>query len=141
MGKRLYIILLFLLATLPAFSQVDNARVEVEIRGSVKGKENYTPISGVQISTNKGSYARTNSLGEFKIKAAVGDIIVFESPEIETVRHRITSEEDIDVFVEGYGDDSASKREKRETTSVSNTLLDHQRCLDSANQYKKTDLE
>ncbi|WP_127021839.1 histidine kinase [Flagellimonas beolgyonensis] len=141
MGKRLYIILLFLLATLPAFSQVDNARVEVEIRGSVKGKENYAPISGVQISTNKGSYARTNSLGEFKIKAAIGDIIVFESPEIETVRHRITSEEDIDVLVEGYGDASASKRAKRETKSAGNALLDHQRFLDSANQYKKTDFE
>jgi sensor histidine kinase YesM len=132
---------LFLLAILPAFSQVDNARVEVEIRGSVKGKENYTPISGVLISTNKGSYARTNSLGEFKIKAAVGDIIVFESPEIETVRHRITSEEDIDVLVVGYGDASVSKRTKRETTSVRNTLLGHQRFLDSANLYKKTDLE
>ncbi|WP_431162650.1 tetratricopeptide repeat-containing sensor histidine kinase [Flagellimonas beolgyonensis] len=141
MGKKVYIILLFLLAILPAFSQVDNARVEVEIRGSVKGKENYAPISGVQISTNKGSYARTNSLGEFKIKAAVGDIIVFESPEIETVRYRITSEEDIDVLVEGYGDASASKKAKRETTSVRNTLLDHQRFLDSANLYKKTDLE
>ena len=58
------------------------------------------PISGVQISTDKGRQTTTNGLGEFSIRASVGDILIVESPDFETVRHRIKSDEDIDVLVE-----------------------------------------
>ncbi|WP_108424882.1 tetratricopeptide repeat-containing sensor histidine kinase [Flagellimonas amoyensis] len=140
MSKRLYIFILLLMIGLTAMSQVGQPSGEVEIKGSVKGKENYTPISGVEVSTDRGRYTRTNSLGEFRIRASIGDLLIFESPEIETVRHRITSGEDVDVLVEGYGRASSKKKESASARSRS-VALDHQRLLDSANFYKKNSLE
>ncbi|MEX0363435.1 MAG: histidine kinase, partial [Allomuricauda sp.] len=117
-----------------------NGRKWVEIKGSVKGKENYEPISGVDGSTDSGYYTTTNRLGEFRISAAIGDLLIFESGEFETARHRITSDEDVDVLVEGYAPSRSSRKEKK-LSSISRKVEDHQRFLDSANQYKRTDLE
>ncbi len=140
MMKRAYIFICLLMTTLTAMSQVGQTGAEVEIKGSVKGRENYVPISGVEVSTDKGEYTKTNSLGEFKIRASIGDMLIFESPEIETVRHRITSNEDVDVLVEGYASGISKKRESASSKARS-VVMDHQRLLDSANFYKKTSLE
>lgn len=114
-----------------AMAQNQNESVLLEIKGSVKGKENYTAISGIQVSTDKGAYTTTNGLGEFKIRASIGDLLIFEGPEIETVRHRIASDDEIDVLVEGY-----SKLERRDKSTIS-----YQVFLDSAQFYKKGDIE
>ena len=131
MALKRYIVALLFIVFSAAFSQNQGEAVEVEIKGSVRGKENYTAISGVQISTNRGAYTTTNGLGEFKIKAAIGNLLIFEHPEIETVKHRITSDEDIDVLVEGY-----SVSNKQERKSVAYRVF-----LDSAQFYKKSDIE
>jgi Putative regulator of cell autolysis len=140
MIKKAYIFICLLMTTLTAMSQVGQPSGEVEIKGSVKGKENYVPISGVEVSTDRGKYTKTNSLGEFTIRASIGDMLIFESPEIETVRHRITSNEDVDVLVEGYASGISKKRESASSKARS-VAMDHQRLLDSANFYKKTSLE
>lgn len=133
------LILFFLLSwCYIGLSQVDDGRPQFEIKGSVKGKEHLTPISGVEVFTDTGNYTITNGLGEFKIKASIGDVISFESPQIETVRHRITSGEDVDVLVEGYDVKSEAQKEKQVS---SRSTTNHQRFIDSANQYKRTDLE
>lgn len=132
-----YIGFLFLLMVYTGFSQVNSRSSLVDIKGSVKGKENFMPISGVEVSTNSGQYTRTNGLGEFRIKASIGDVIVFESPEFETVRHRISSDEDIDVLVEDYIADTSKKKKEFSGRSA----VGHQQFLDSANFYKKTNLE
>ncbi len=119
-------------------AQVENTSAQFELKGSVKGKESFMPISGVQISTDKGRFTTTNGLGEFKIRASVGDILIVESTDFETVRHRIKSKEDIDVLVMGYSEQSVSKKEKK---SSSRSVMGHQRFLDSANFYKRIDLE
>lgn len=125
---------------LSGFSQERSERPLIEIRGTVKGKENYQPISGVSVSTDTGYYTTTNGLGEFRIKASIGDMLIFESGDFETVRHRITSDEDIAVQVTGYAPSRTSKKEKRESLG-SRSAINHQRFLDSANAHKKTDLE
>ncbi|TMU54344.1 tetratricopeptide repeat-containing sensor histidine kinase [Flagellimonas algicola] len=140
MVRSKFIVFLCSLFTMVAFSQQQDGRKWVEIKGSVKGKENYEPISGVDVSTDSGYYTTTNSLGEFRIRAAIGDMLIFESGEFETARHRITSEEDVDVLVEGYAPSRSSKKEKK-LSSISRKVENHQRFLDSANQYKRTDLE
>ncbi len=140
MIKKAYIFIFLLMTSLTALAQVGQNSGEVEIKGSVKGKDNYVPISGVEVSTDKGKYTKTNSLGEFKIRASIGDMLIFESPEIETVRHRITSNEDVDVLVEGYASGISKKRESASSKTRS-VAMDHQRMLDSANFYKKTSLE
>ncbi|WP_108246267.1 tetratricopeptide repeat-containing sensor histidine kinase [Muricauda brasiliensis] len=140
MARHIYILLLILFSSLGSLAQVGNAQGQIQIKGSVKGKENYAPISGVRVSTDKGAFTTTNALGEFVIRASVGDILMVEGPELETVRYRIKSGEDVDVLVEGYPS-GVSKRQKREAVGSRNSLVDHQRFLDSANAYKKTDLE
>ncbi|MBO0322831.1 histidine kinase [Muricauda sp. CAU 1633] len=141
MIKKGYILFLLMLTSVVAFSQVNSGRVEMDIEGSVKGKENFSPISGVQVSTDQGKYTRTNAFGEFTIKAAIGDILIFESPEFETVRHRIRSNEDVDVLVEGYVVSKSTKKEKRSTSGARGSIAGHQQFLDSANFYKRTNLE
>ncbi|MFD2100845.1 tetratricopeptide repeat-containing sensor histidine kinase [Flagellimonas iocasae] len=141
MIKKGYILLLVLLLSAMGHAQVGNARTEMDIEGSVKGRENFSPISGVQVSTDQGRYTTTDALGEFSIKAAIGDMLIFESPEFETVRHRIRSNEDVDVLVEGYAPSKSSKTEKRSSSVARGSIMNHQRFLDSANFYKRTNLE
>ncbi|WP_285649345.1 histidine kinase [Allomuricauda sp. NBRC 101325] len=141
MIKKGYILIIMMLVSIVGVAQIGNNQNQMEIKGSVMGKENRTPIAQVQVSTDRGNYTFTNSLGEFKIKAAIGDFLIFESPEFETVRHRITSNDDVDVLVEGYSDRRSTQRIKKESISERSTMADHQRFLDSANLYKKTDLE
>ena len=141
MIQKAYIVVLVLLTSWGTLAQVGNTKGEMVIKGSVKGKENNVPISGVQVSTNKGAFTTTNALGEFSIKASVGDMLIVESPELQTVRYRIKSDEDVDVRVEGYEGTWSSRKQKREVSSSRSGLDDHQRLLDSANIYKKTNLE
>ncbi len=141
MIKKVYISIIMLLISIVGWAQIGSNQNLLEIKGSVLGKENRTPIAQVQISTDRGNYTYTNSLGEFKIKAAIGDLLIFESPEFETVRHRIASNEDVDVLVEGYSERRSKNLIKKESVSEQNSLMGHQRLLDSANFYKKKDLE
>ncbi|AWX45152.1 Histidine kinase [Flagellimonas maritima] len=138
MIKIKHILFFFLIVFYSGFSQVNNESPSVQIKGSVKGKENFAPISGVQVSTNTGGYTTTNAFGEFRIRATVGDILIFESPEFETVQHRISSDEDVDVLVEGF---VISKKEKTIGRMSSRSTFNHQRSLDSANFYKDKNLE
>ncbi len=131
-------VFVLLFALFPVLGQVESRGPTITIEGSVKGKESYTPISGVEVSTDKGEYTITNSLGEFKIKASIGDVIIFESSEFETVQHRITSDDEVDVLVEGYAVNRASSSLKKKRGG--NTAY-HQRFLDSAIAYKQINLE
>ncbi|WP_273565799.1 hypothetical protein [Maribacter halichondriae] len=132
-----YIFTFFFLVGLSAFSQVHKNVSRVQIKGSVKGKENLTPIPGVEITTPTGAYAITDGLGEFKIEAPLGEVLIFQSPEFKTVRHRITSDEDIDVLVQGYSDKNSSSDRK---SSSKRAVSMHKTYLDSANYYKRTDI-
>ncbi|XLS29842.1 histidine kinase [Flavobacteriaceae bacterium M23B6Z8] len=107
-----------------------------EIRGSVKGKENFKPLSDVDVYVLGGAQTQTNSQGEFRIKVRLQDQLVISSPEFETVRYTITSKEDVDVLVKGYEmliSKSESKRSRQ-------TDL-HKKWIDSANYYKKKDID
>lgn len=72
----------------------------------------------------------TDVFGSYKIKAVIGDYLLFKSRDIETVEYRIINDEDVDVLVEGLdGDD----------VGISKSQL-HGAYLDSAKQYKKEDI-
>ncbi|MEC8830738.1 MAG: sensor histidine kinase, partial [Bacteroidota bacterium] len=141
MIRKAYILFLLFATVFGTWAQEGPSQGQFEISGSVKGKENRMPISGVQVSTDKGQFTRTDALGEFKIKVSLGDMLIVEGPELETVRYRIKSREDVDVLVEGYQRRETSQKQKREIASPANYLMSHQRFLDSANFYKKSNLE
>lgn len=109
-----------------------------EITGSVKGKENLRPLAGVDVQASNGEHAFTNTLGEFKIKVALGDELTISSPLFSTVRHTIKSKDDIQILVEGYSEKTTSKAER---SSVKASLASHKIFLDSAAYYKRTDIE
>jgi len=134
-----HILILVLVASSTTFAQVQEHVNLLQIKGSVTVQETGTPISGVEVSTDKGAYTLTNGLGEYTIKAAVGDVLTFRSPEFSAKRHTIKSNEDVDVRVEGNSEEnkgigSRSKVLKRDASM-------HQAYLDSATVYKKTDIK
>jgi len=139
MNKIYHIAIVVLLGTFACFSQDLDRAAKVQIKGSVKGQENSTPISDVEVSTNSGEYTLTDGLGAFKITAAIGDELTFKSPQFETVRHIIRSREDVDVRVKAYLEND--KAGFGQNKSVRNEVSSHATYLDSANYYKKTDIE
>ncbi len=135
-GKKIHSIhfwiVLFLVCSL-GHGQPSNQFQEILLKGSVVEEVNYAPISGVEVSTNNGGYTITNGLGEFEINVRIGDELIFQSSDFETVRHTIISDEDIRLVVEDY----RGPIQKRKTSSDAS----HVHLLDSANQYKKIDIE
>ncbi len=135
MQKCRYILIIFLCSFFTVFSQVQESKEQFEIKGSVKGREKGTPIAGVFVSTDWGRQTTTDIFGEFKIKVKVGDILIIESPELETIRYTIKNNEDVDVLVEGY-EKSVFNSKTSKSRGVSYNSL-----LDSANYYKKKDIK
>lgn len=113
--------------------QLTNQSREVLLKGSVVEEVNYAPISGVEVSTNGGAYTTTNGLGEFDISARIGDVLIFRSPDFETVRHTIVSNEDIRLVVKDYQQPVQKTKTSRNAS--------HKQLLDSARYYKKNDIE
>jgi len=130
---RIAIIWIILSMTCVAVAQNKVQSQEIVLRGAVVTQSDNTPISGVEISTNGGAYATTNGLGEFSITTKIGDELIFESPDFETVRHTIVSDEDIRLVVEDYEVPLQKGRASRGNS--------HQQLLDSALQYKKGNIE
>ncbi len=138
MTKYSCILVLFIFSCFSMHAQVYEVARSVEIKGSVQGKEDYAPISGVKVSTDKGAHALTNSQGEYKITAKVGDVLIFKSPGFETKRHTIKSDEDVDVLVEGY---SVKENDRALSKVINRKVSWHSSYLDSANFYKKKDIQ
>ncbi|MEM9143778.1 MAG: histidine kinase [Bacteroidota bacterium] len=135
MDSKLYITLFMLLLALPTVGQQYEGVSPLLIKGSVRGEETYTAISGVEVSTSSGEYTLTNALGEFKIRAYIGDQLTFRSLEFNTVHHTVRNDEEVEVLVEGYtGQDNKQEVSKK-------MQLTHSTYIDSAEVYKKTDIE
>jgi hypothetical protein len=111
----------------------------IEIKGTVQGKESNVPIAGVEVSTDWGGYAKTNALGEYKIKVELGHELIFRSPEFETIRYTVTSDEDVDLLVEGYSENSSARSKSKRL--FDKKMATHQAYLDSAHAYKKNNIE
>ena len=124
-------------------AQVSENAANVRIKGTVLGEEDNTPISNVEVSSNRGAYAITDGLGEYEISVEIGDVLIFRSPEIETIRHRVQTDEDVDVLVKNYVvPPTVQKQNSKMRSSVSKDVVArHQSYLDSANFYRKTDIE
>ena len=135
-ARKIWINLIWFLALfsyLTIGAQVTSSSREIVVKGSVVEEKDYLPISGVEVSTNRGAYTFTNTLGEFKITVRIGDELIFQSPDFETVRYAVRSNEDIRLVVQEYQGPVQDKR-------TSGDAL-HQKLLDSALYYKQGDIE
>jgi len=138
MPVKLLLVIAMLLVVFNASSQTQNQRKELSIEGTVKEKNSNVPIAGAEVISNQGGYASTNALGEFSIKAAIGDVLTFSSAEFETISHTIQSDDKITVLVEGNNEISPGITEK--ALSVASTAR-HKAYLDSARMFKPTNIE
>lgn len=133
-GLHIMVFCFLMVVLLPALkAQNPNQSRRIVLRGSVVEEKTYAPISGVEVLTDGGTYTRTDGLGEFVIKAQIGNQLIFQSPDFETVVHRITSNEDIRLVVENYQGPLQKGRTSRDAL--------HQQLLDSANHHKKNNIE
>lgn len=137
MARFFYICFIFVLGVATGHSQISQTGSDFELQGVVREKESNQGLAGVAVSTNSGEYTLTNAKGEFKIKVALGQELVLEGPAMETVRHKVTSKEDLEILVvagekERMGISKASKR-------GGSASLYHS-YIDSANYYKKSNI-
>ncbi|UOB18957.1 tetratricopeptide repeat-containing sensor histidine kinase [Abyssalbus ytuae] len=135
--KKYFTLILFILLFHTGYSQSIQQEKSFIVKGSVKTYETREPIDNVRVYVVGGRATETDIFGEFSLQVKTGDIIFFESPNIETIKYTIKSDEDIDVLVKGYEREQSSKKISRRSI----TSLKHQNYLDSADFYKKTDIE
>ncbi|MDX1314406.1 MAG: histidine kinase, partial [Eudoraea sp.] len=131
---RFLILILLTLSTVNLSAQVQ--KTSFEIKGIVVGKEGQQGISGVEVSTDNGAYTLTNALGEFEIKASVGDVITVQKDDILPVQYTVINDQFIRVEVIGPGYQKASRKSR----SKSDTAM-HRIYLDSAEANKSRSIE
>ena len=127
----------FLLITLTSFSQDNMKRTKealLVIKGNVREEDSYIPISGVDVQVNGGAYTTTNLAGDFRVQAKVGDELIINHKEFETVYYTIKSAERITVEVRPADIRKISKyRSQSQDTQLFKNLID------SAQAYLKKD--
>ncbi|MBT8323371.1 MAG: sensor histidine kinase, partial [Eudoraea sp.] len=132
---RFFLFVLFLsLSTVNLSAQGQTGIFEVS--GKVVSKEGQRGISGVEVSTDKGTYTLTNALGEFKIDVRVGDVITFQNAEILPTQYTVVNDESIRVEVEGYLPAKEADRSTMRSTQAMHAVF-----LDSARFYKQGSIE
>ncbi|MEZ4855574.1 MAG: histidine kinase [Gelidibacter sp.] len=134
-----HIIILFLCFPLQMTFSQQNVSSKKEdtfiVRGSVRERDTYKPISKVNIEVNGGAYTMTGNDGTFRIQAKKGDELVIRHKDFETVYYTIKSDERITVEVEPITPSKISNSRYKKDVKAFNSLID------SAAAYLKIDAE
>jgi len=102
--KGLLFILNYCLATI-MFGQTDNFNSSREslplftLKGDVQESDTFKPIPFVNIEIMGGGFTKTNGLGEFRIRARIGDELILSHSDFETVRYVIKDKQRIRLEV------------------------------------------
>ena len=138
MKLQLKYLILFLLCFLlkDGFAQlkIQNDK-ELLIKGIVREKVSFTPISKVNVEVNGGEYTITDADGRFQLKAKSGDELVVKHKDFETVYFTITNDNTIIIEVEANGDLPSNASQERNIPEQFKSLTD------SASYYIKRDPE
>lgn len=142
MTKKVYILFLFLCWSLPTvFSQeniIHQKGITFSVRITIVDKYNTKIVKNVEVETNGVFYSLPDINGRFIVKAKVGDEIRVSHPDFETVYYTLTSSEDLKIIVENYEKGSNLNSKLKKVSREADFYLQH---LDSANFYKKSDIE
>lgn len=102
------------------------------VKGSVKDMESKKPIKGVEITLiGNGFPVYSDDLGNFEIRAKVGDELIITGLDIVPVYYTIKDDERIDVLVEGF----------YMPKSAQEALALHKQYIDTASYYKNKSIE
>ncbi|CAG2534864.1 Tetratricopeptide repeat-containing protein [Maribacter dokdonensis] len=132
----IYIMVCLFLGWNVVYSQSQNNALKFNLKGRVEVRSTGQPISGVSISNDMGVFVVTNALGEFEIKTRIGDQLIIEHQDIETLWYNVEKNDDVLILVEGF-ESSAGDR----SNSPPDIFIRHQQLLDSAEHYKAKDIE
>lgn len=132
----IYIMVCLFLGWNVIYSQSQNNALKFNLKGRVEVRSTGQPISGVSISNDMGVFVITNALGEFEIKSRIGDQLIIEHQDIETLWYNVEKNDDVLILVEGF-ESSVSDR----SNSLPDISVRHQQLLDSAEHYKAKDIE
>ncbi len=130
---------MFLSISTVSFSQ-GNRRAEApsfQLKGKVIDTENFSPIPRVNVEITGKGYTTTNALGEFEIKAQVGDELVIRSIDFNTVYYIVKDQQKITVQVEKAVESKKQLSKRKRPSSVSNDFF--KVYIDSAKTYLKRD--
>ena len=81
------------------------------LRGSVQEADSYQPISRINVEIAGGDFTTTDALGEFRIRARVGDELVITNSGFETVRYLIKNKQRILLQVIPFKNDGIEIQE------------------------------
>ncbi|MGC1516878.1 MAG: histidine kinase, partial [Maribacter sp.] len=120
-----------------SFSQNQGSATSFTLTGKVEAKETGRPVSGVSVSTDAGENTITDRQGAFKIKTYIGDELLVEHPDVNTLQHKVTTREEALILVTYFSTPSLSSR----SSTLPEVSVRHQSLLDSAEKYKSTNIE
>ncbi|MBW1294632.1 tetratricopeptide repeat-containing sensor histidine kinase [Aquimarina litoralis] len=123
MNKYCLLLVLLLLPNL-FFGQQDSRELEkgrtdkrsklIEIRGTVKEDNTLKPVRNVEIRVVGGQTYKTDRLGDFRIRARIGDEIIISHDDFNTIYHTITGSDRIDVKVQEDTEGFISKKDRKQ---------------------------
>ncbi len=104
MEKTYFIFTAFILLSLSFYGQVNqsnrvNSKPLFTLKGEVQEADTFKPISQVNIEVIGGNFTTTDVLGEFRIRASIGDEVIINHADFETVQYLIKDEQRIRIEV------------------------------------------
>jgi tetratricopeptide (TPR) repeat protein len=116
-----------------AFNE-DEKLLTIKIR--ILDKTNKRLIKDAQVSVNSFVLFKSDFTGVYEVKARLDDELVVRHPDFETVRHVISSKEDIRVEIK-----EIEKLNKRLFSSVKKREKNYLKLIDSVRFYKEKDID
>lgn len=126
------------------YAQVQSSEKESFIlKGKVLLSEDRTPVSGIEISSDRARFAQTDSQGQYRIRVQIGDLLTFQGEGIISKRHIVNSKDDVVLLVEqeeemkvASKESAPSKKISKRAVSVERSRMNaYRRYLDSAGAY------
>ena len=156
MNRKSFLILPLLLVCLFFISGLKAQGSVVQQFFTLKGKVlleiDRSPLSGIDVSSDRARFTRTNIQGEYKIEVQLGDVLTFQGSGIVTKRHVVNSRDDLVLLVEGDLPDmeseevpaspKTSRAKKARTLSLQRKQKEaFEKFLDSARAYPQQDIQ
>ena len=92
--------LLLFLTNAEVYSQVVDYKTPLlTLEGEVLDVENFKPIHKVSIQVLGGEHTQSNLMGEFKIRARIGDELIISSQLFNTIYYTVKTDDDIKIEV------------------------------------------
>jgi hypothetical protein len=114
---------------------------EFMLRGVIKNKDTWEGVKGAKLSINDVKFAKTNSLGEFKIKAVLNEELVIMHPSFDKISYKIITKDKLSIYIEN-GAAAVEKIKKKYKQATSQAVMNNfNTSLDNAEKERKIDAE